>query len=178
MQRLASLAQRFGFDALIVVAATESVIELIARHDAPASPSSPTWFATAALLALILPLLARRRFPFAVPTTVLIFATAVSFGDGRLMVFTNGAYAAGLAAAYLLGNQVSAGQAPIGLLVAASGVAIVVANNPLHTAGELVVTPALYGIAWLAGFALRDRGARAVAAEERAARLEQQHELD
>ena len=178
MQRFGALAQRFGFDVLIVVAATESVVELIARHDAPDAPTSPTGLATAALLLLILPLLARRRFPFAVPATVLIFAMAVSFADGRLMVFTNGAYAAGLAAAYLLGNQINAGHARIGLLVSAVGVANVVANNPKHTAGELVVTPILYGIAWMAGFALRDRGVRAVAAEERATRLEQQREVD
>ena len=178
MQRFGALAQRFGFDVLIVVAATESVVELIARHDALDAPTSPTGLATAALLLLILPLLARRRFPFAVPATVLIFAMAVSFADGRLMVFTNGAYAAGLAAAYLLGNQINAGHARIGLLVSAVGVAIVVANNPKHTAGELVVTPILYGIAWMAGFALRDRGVRAVAAEERATRLEQQREVD
>jgi signal transduction histidine kinase len=178
MQRFGALAQRFGFDVLIVVAAAESVIELFARHDAPEAPSSPTGFATLALLLLILPLLARRRFPFAVPATVLIFATAVSFADGRLMVFTNGAYAAGIAAAYLLGNQVDAGRARLGLLVAVSGVTVVVANNPRHTGGELAVTPMLYAIAWLAGFALRDRGVRADAAEARAAQLEQQREVD
>ena len=123
-------------------------------------------------------LLARRRFPFAAPAATLLLAAALSFVDGHLMTFTSGTFAAGLAAAFLLGSQVDAVRERIGLAIAVGGVTIVVANDPRHTLGTLVVTPTLYALVWLAGFALRDRGVRADAAEERAARLEQEHEVD
>jgi signal transduction histidine kinase len=94
------------------------------------------------------------------------------------MVFAAGTFAAGMAAAFLLGSQVDANRAWIGLPIATGAVAIVVANDPRHTVGNLVVTPILYAIVWLTGFALRDRAVRADAAEERAARLEQEREVD
>ena len=50
------------------------------------------------------------------------------------------------------------------------GSAIVVYNDPGHAAGDYIFVPVLFAIAWLAGFALRERAAQAEAAEERAAR--------
>jgi signal transduction histidine kinase len=137
-----------------------------------------TWLAVPALWLMMLPLLARRRFPFAAPAATLLLAAALSFVDGHLMTFTSGTFAAGLAAAFLLGSQVDAVRARIGLAIAVGGVTIVVANDPRRTLDTLVVTPILYALVWLAGFALRDRGVRADAAEERTARLEQEHEVD
>ncbi|MCW2958173.1 MAG: sensor histidine kinase, partial [Solirubrobacterales bacterium] len=49
-------------------------------------------------------LLGRRRFPVAAPVSLWLLAAALSFVDGRLVVFTVGVYAAGMAAALLLGN--------------------------------------------------------------------------
>ena len=45
-----------------------------------------------------------------------------------------------------------------------------------HAAGDFVFIPALFAIAWLAGFALRERAAQAEAAEERAAHAERERE--
>jgi signal transduction histidine kinase len=178
MQRFAQFVRRYGFDVLIVVTAAESAIELAARNSDATAPTSSLWFSLPVLGAVILPLLARRRFPLAAPATTLLLAAGLSFVDGRIMVFTNGAFAAGLAGACLLGSHSDAVRARIGLVIAAGGVTIVVANDPLHTAGEVVVTPMLYAIAWLAGFALTHRGVRADAAEQRAELLEQQREVD
>ena len=178
MQRLGLLARRFGFDALIVIAAIESAVEVATQRHELGGPSLSTWLAVPALWFMILPLLARRRFPFAAPAATLLLAAALSFVDGHLMTFTTGTFAAGLAAAFLLGSQVDAVRERIGLAIAVGGVTIVVANDPRHTLGTLVVTPILYALAWLAVFALRDRGVRADDAEERAARLEQEHEVD
>ena len=50
------------------------------------------------------------------------------------------------------------------------------ANDPEHTAGSVILTPALFGIAWLAGFALRQHADEAEAAEERATRAERERE--
>ena len=84
---------------------------------------------------------------------------ALSFVDGRLVVFTASPFIAGMAAAFLLGNLRDDAQARVGLAIVLGGAAIVVYNNPDHAPGELVFTPVLFGIGWLAGFALRERGA-------------------
>ena len=99
-----------------------------------------------------------------------------SFVDGRLIVFASGVYVAGIVAAFLLGNLRDAVQARIGLAVVVGGAAIVVYNDPQHTPGEFVFIPLLFVIAWLAGFALRERAAQAEAAEERAAHAERERE--
>jgi signal transduction histidine kinase len=178
MQRLGMLARRFGFDALIVVAAIESAVDLAAHHGEAGAPSMPLWLAVPAIALVILPLLARRRFPFAAPAATLLVAVALSYVDGRLVVSTLGTSAAGLAATFLLGNLDDSVRAWTGLAIAAGGVAVIVSNDPQHGVGDLVGFPILFGLAWLTGFALRDRVVRADVAEERAARLEQQREAD
>jgi signal transduction histidine kinase len=83
-----------------------------------------------------------------------------------------------MAAAFLLGNLNDTVRAWTGLAIAVGGVAVIVSNDPQHAVGELVFTPMLFGLVWLAGFVLRDRVVRADAAEERAARLEHEREAD
>src|SRR5450755_3272800 len=95
MQRLGLLARRFGFDVLIVVAAIESAIEVATQRHEVGGPSLSTWLAVPALWLMMLPLLARRRFPFAAPAATLLLAATLSFVDGHLMTFTTGTFAAG-----------------------------------------------------------------------------------
>ena len=169
--------RRHAFDALIVAAAVEAALEVTFRRDAPDAPRSTLWFAVPATAAVVLPLLARRRFPFAAPAAVWLVAAVLSFIDGRLVVFTVTASAAGMAAAVLLGNVRNEVQARLGLLIVVGGSAIVVADKPDHATGELVFIPVLFAIGWLAGFALRERGAQAEAAEERAAQAERERDI-
>ena len=57
------------------------------------------------------------------------------------------------------------------------GAALIIAyNDPTQNAGEFLVTPGLFAIAWLAGFALRERSAQAASAEERALEAERERE--
>jgi signal transduction histidine kinase len=178
MQRLGVLARKFGFDVLIAVVAIVSAVDVAVHHGEVGAPSMPTWLAVPAVALVILPLLARRRFRFAAPAATLLLAASLSFVDGRLMVVTIGTYAAGVGAAFLLGNLNDPMRAWTGLAIAAGGVAVIVANDPQHAVDELVFTPIGFGLAWLVGFALRDRVVRADAAEDRAARLEQEREAD
>jgi len=161
---------------LIVVAAVESALEVALRHDSLRAPRTTLWFAVPAIALLVLPLLGRRRFPFAAPASVWLLGAALSFVDGRLVVFTATAFVAGMAAAFLLGNLGDTVQTRIGLAVALSGAAIIVYNNPDHAPGDFIFTPVLFAIAWLAGFALRERAAQAEAAEERATHAERERE--
>ena len=176
MSKLATFVRRYGFDVLIPIAALESALEVALRHDPAHEPTTPSWFAVPAVALIILPLLARRRFPFAAPAAVWLLGAAISLIDGRLVVFTASPFIAGMAAAFLLGNLSDDTKARIGLAIVLSGAAIVVYNNPDHAPGEIVFTPVLFGIGWLAGFVLRERAQRADAAELRAAQAERERE--
>jgi signal transduction histidine kinase len=125
---------------------------------------------------MVLPLLARRRFPFAAPAALWVLAAAFSFADGRLVAFTSGVYVAGMAAAFLLGSLRDDRDGRIGLGIVLGAAAIVIYNRPAHAPGEMVFVPLLFGIGWLAGFALRGRSQQAEAAEARAARAELERE--
>ncbi|HEX2233073.1 MAG TPA: sensor histidine kinase, partial [Thermoleophilaceae bacterium] len=63
-----------------------------------------------------------------------------------------------------------------GLALVISGAAITVYNNPDSATGDFVFIPLLFAIAWLAGFALRERSVQAEAAEERATYAELERE--
>jgi signal transduction histidine kinase len=176
VNRLWSLARRHGVDALIVLAALESALAVAFAGDSANAPQSSPWFAVPAVALVILPLLARRRFSFAAPAFVWLLAAAFSFVDGRLLVFNGATYAAGLVAALLLGNLEDEVQSRLGLAIAVGGVAIVIYNDPSHAAGDFLFVAILVAIAWLAGYALRERAKRAEAAEGRARQAELERE--
>ena len=176
MSRAGSLARRYGLDLLIVLAAIEVALEVALRHDSEGAPRATLWFAVPAAAAIVLPLLGRRRFPFVAPVAVWLLAAAFSFVDGDLVGFVYAPLVAGMAAAFLLGNLRDATQARIGLAVVLGAAAVITYNNPDHTPGDLVFIPVLFAIAWLAGFALRERATQAEAAEERAIHAERQRE--
>jgi signal transduction histidine kinase len=166
------LARRYGFDALVVAAALGAALAVGLRQHAVDAPTVSPWFGVPATALMILPLLARRRFPLAAPLAVWVLAAGLSFVDGRLVTFTVISSAAGVAAAFLLGNLPDAVQARLGLVAVIAGAGIVVGNDPTHDAGELLFAPLLFAIGWLAGFAVRERSEQAEAAEVRADRAE------
>jgi signal transduction histidine kinase len=176
VSRLWSLARRYGFDVLIVLAALESAVAVAVADDSPSAPETSRWFAVPAIALIVLPLLARRRFEFAAPACLWLLGAAVSFVDHRLAVFNAATYACALAGTLLLGNLENARQAQLGLAIAVGAVVIIMVNDPQHAASELVFIPVLVAIAWLAGYALRERAERAEAAEGRARQAELERE--
>ena len=174
MSRVGAFLRKFGLDVLIVIMAIEMALEVAIRYGAPTAPTTSKWFAVPATALLALPLLARRRFPFAAPVALWVLAAVLSFADGRLVPDTTAATVAGLVAAFLLGNLPDRTQARVGLVVVLGAAAILMYNKPSHTTGELVIVPAMFFVGWLAGFALRQRAAQAEEAEDRAARAERE----
>jgi signal transduction histidine kinase len=85
-------------------------------------------------------------------------------------------FVAGMGAAFLLGNLRDNVQVRSGLVVVVSGASIIVYNDPSHALGDFIFTPVLFAIAWLAGFALRERATQAEAAEQRATYAERERE--
>ena len=166
--------QRIGFNVLIVAAALESALEVLLRHDTVGAPRSPAWFAAPAIALVVLPLLARRRFPFTAPLAVWLVATGLSLVDPRLVLFSICPFIAAIAAAFLLGNVDDSFQARFGLLVVVCGSAVIAYQDPNHRPSELLFVPVLFTVAWLAGFALRQRVTQADAADLRATLAERE----
>jgi signal transduction histidine kinase len=169
-------SRTYAFDALVVAVALGGALEVVIRRDAANAPDSSVWFAAPAMALLALPLLARRRYPFAAPAGLWVVAAALSFVDGGLVTFTASASIAGLAAAFLLGNLRDATLTRAGLALTLGSSALLIYNDPDGSAAQLVFTPLLFGIGWLAGFALRERAEEAEAAEARAAQAERERE--
>jgi signal transduction histidine kinase len=170
------MARRYGFDALVVLATAEATFALAFSRDSADAPRTTLWFCVPAIALVMLPLLARRRFPFAAPFSVWLLGPAISFVDGRLIPFTPSISVAGLAAAFLLGNLRNNFEAWLGLGLVLSGAAIVVYHDPTHAAAEFFFVPLLFSIGWLAGYALQERAEQAEAAEERASLAERERE--
>lgn len=176
MQQAGSLVRGFGFHLVVVLAAIAGVVEVVLQDEGEEGSRLSAWIAAPAVALLVLALLGRRRFPFAAPGTVWLLAVGLSFADGELISSTLMAMVAGLVATFLFGSLRDAVQARVGIAVGLGGAAIVVYHNPDHPAGSFVFTTVLFGIAWLAGFALRERASQAEAAEERATEAERERE--
>jgi signal transduction histidine kinase len=176
VSRFRHLARTYALDLLIVLFTLLAVFEVAIRRDAPTAPRTTLWFVIPAIVILALPTLARRGHPFAAAATFWLLAAALSFVDGRLVTFPIGVFFVGMAASFLLGDLRDARRAWIGLAIAVGGAGIVVYNQPSHSAGTFVFVPVLFGISWLAGFALRGREQQTEAAEERAARAERERD--
>ena len=107
---------------------------------------------------------------FGAPAAFWLLAAAFSFVDGRLMPDPGRPVPRRDARGVLLGNLRDVVLARVGLAVILGSMATIILNRPGHSPGELVFIPLLFGIAWLAGFALNARAEQADAAEARAHR--------
>jgi signal transduction histidine kinase len=177
VSRIRHVAQEYWFELLIGFLAIAGMLELVVGRDAPGAPTTTLWIAIPTVAVLLLPLLARRRFPFAAPAAYWLLAAAISFGDGLLLAFIGSLGVVGLASAFLLGNLRSPLKAGAGLIIVLVGIVIVVYNIPgPQTVGDFVFIPLRFVVAWVAGYALRERAEQAEAAEERATHAERERE--
>ncbi len=166
-------ARKYWFDLLIAVLAVAAMLEVIATPD---STRTTLWFALPAIAILVLPIFARRRYPFGGPLAYFVLAAGISLVDWQLIPDRESFFVVGLAVAFLLGNLRKAWQAGIGLVVIVSSLAFIVYEVPGHTTGELVFVPIDFVVAWVAGFALRERAEQAEAAEVRATIAERERD--
>ena len=67
MGRIRPAVREYWFELLIAVMATAGMLELIVGRNSPGAPTTTLWFTVPAIGLLVLPLLARRWFPFAAP---------------------------------------------------------------------------------------------------------------
>ncbi len=169
------VVRRRWFDVAVVVLAVAAMVEVAAGQESPTAPTS-LWVTLPALALTASALIVRRRFPFGAPTVYWVGVAVLSFVDGRLIPFADSVFILGMAASFLLGHLREEVQARAGLAVVIGGAAVVIAKSPNHANAELVFIPVLFGICWLAGFAVRDRAVRAEAAEVRADQAERERD--
>jgi signal transduction histidine kinase len=153
------------------------MLELVVGRDSPGAPATTLWFSVPAVAVLVLPLFARRRFPFAAPAAYWLMAAALTFVDGLLIPFIGSLGVVGLATAFLLGNLRDDKQAGIGLAIVLGCIVVVVSNIPgPESASDLIFIPLRFVVSWVAGYALRERTEQAEAAEMRATLAEREKE--
>jgi signal transduction histidine kinase len=177
VRQIRNLSRTYAFDGLIALLLIAAMLEVLVGRSSGSSdaPRSTLWFVLPAIAILFLPILVRRRFPFA-PAGHWLLAIGIAFVDWRLIPFAISIFVVGLVAAFLLGNLRDPAQAGIGLALVISGPATVVYKIPGHTAAMMIFIPLEFAIAWVAGFALRERSAQAEAAEVRAAQAERERD--
>jgi len=176
MRRLLPLARRYWFDALILVGVGVGLTEVVLTQDDLDGPQGPLWFDILAILAITLPLLFRRRFPFGAPVAVGSALALSSFVDGRLV--PNGLITVlfGITAFVLMGMLRDRNQALAGLAFGIGVVAIVAHNDPRAGVGNFVFVSIVFSIAWLIGLLVSRTFHEAERARERAARAERERE--
>jgi signal transduction histidine kinase len=176
-QRVWSLARRYWFDALVLVGVGFGLAEVTVNEGTKNGPSGPLWFDLLAMLAILLPLFFRRRFPFGAPVAVGVAVGTSSFVDGHLIprgLITN---LAAIAAFVLLGSLRDRTQSAAGLAFGIGVTAIVAHNDPNGGIGNFVFSSIAFTIAWTIGFLVSRKFHEADLARERALKAEQEREV-
>jgi signal transduction histidine kinase len=168
------VAREYWFELLIGVLAISAMLELVIGRNSPGAPSTTLWFSVPAVAVLVFPLFTRRRYSG--PAAYWLLAMTLSFVDGLLVPFMVALFPVGLASAFLLGNQRDLKRAATGVAIVLGSITTLILNIPGHATPELLFIPLDFGIAWAAGFALRERARQAEAAETRAMRAERERE--
>jgi signal transduction histidine kinase len=177
VSRLEYLTRTYWVDALIALLAIAGALELVVARNSPSDPPTGLWLSMLLLAILVAPIFARRRFPFGGPAAYWVLAAAITFYDGLLIPFIGSLGVVGLATAFMLGNLRNGLKAGIGLSIITVSIVIVVYNIPgEERTSDFVFISLRFVVAWLAGYALRERAEQAEAAEERAIRAERERE--
>ena len=177
MSRLGHVVREYWFELLFALLAIAGMLQLWVQRNTPGGPTTTLWFSMPAIAVIVLPVLGRRRFPFAAPAAYWILATALTFVDGILVPYVDSLVVVGLATAFLMGNARDPRKAGLGLGIIVACILIVVYNLPGSASGSSYVFISLqFAAGWVGGYALRGRAKQAEAAEFRAVRAEGERE--
>ena len=172
MSHLRYLARQYWFDLLVALIAVVAMLQVALGFGSRGAPRTTLWFCIPAIAVLVLPIVARRRFPFAGPAVYWLLAAGITFVDPLLIPYASALFVVGMADAFLLGNLRDSRRAGAGLAVVVGSAVTIVYNVPGHSVSQLVLVPLEFAVSWVAGFAVRARAEQAEAAEVRAAAAE------
>jgi signal transduction histidine kinase len=170
------LARRYWFDGLVVAAVGFGIAEVVLTQDVKDGPQGPLWFDVLAMLAMTLPLFARRRYPLGAPVAVGVAIAASSFVDKRLVPHGLIPILVSIAAFVLMGILKDRTQAVAGLALGIGVTAIVAHNDPKGGVANFVFTSIAFLLAWTAAFAISRKFWEADEAKARAAQAERERE--
>jgi signal transduction histidine kinase len=173
---LLRLARRYWFDALVLAGIGVGLAGVVVARGRTGGPTGPAWFDALAIVAILSPLLARRRFPFGAPVAVGAAVVLTTFVDARLTPFAFVTFLAGCAAVFLMGLLRDRFQAVAGLALAVGVDALVEYKDPKGTLGAFIATSLVFAILWTVAFALGRKFQEADEAKERASRAERERE--
>ena len=166
------LARTYWFDLLIALLAIVAMLDVVLGRGSSGAPTTTLWFCLPALAILVLPVFARRWFPFAGPAAYWLLAAGISFVDPLLIPYPESLFPMQLAVAFLLGNLRDVRRAGLGLAIVVGAAATLVYKIPGHSVDQLVFIPFDFAVAWVAGLAVRARAEQAEVAESRATQAE------
>ena len=176
VKRLWPFARRYWFDAVILAVLGIGLTGAVLGREHINGPEGPLWFDILAMLAIVLPLLARRRFPFGAPAALGVAAALTSFVDKTVVPYDGVTFLAGCAALFLVGLLRDRAQAVAGFAVAEGVLAVVVHNDPRSGLGNFIVASIIFTIVWTIAFGVGRKSVEADDAKERAARAERERE--
>jgi signal transduction histidine kinase len=176
VKRLWPLARHYWFDAVILAVLGIGLTGTVLGRDHINGPEGPLWFDMLAMLAIVVPLFARRRFPFGAPAAVGVAAVLTSFVDRTVVPFDGVTFVVGCAALFLVASLRDRFQAIAGFAVAEGVLAVVVHNDPKGGVGNFIVASIIFTIVWTIAFGVGRKSIEADEAKERAARAERERE--
>jgi signal transduction histidine kinase len=166
---------RYWFDALILVGIGIAIAVTVDNNE-PDGPNGPLWLDILLLLAIIAPLLARRRFPFGAPVAVAAAVIVASLLDDRLTPTNFITFFTGCAAVVLVAMLRDRRQAIAGLAIVIGTEAVVERTDPQGGLGNFLFIGLIFTVLWVVGFALGRKFEEADEARDRAARAERERE--
>jgi signal transduction histidine kinase len=176
VKKLWPLARRYWFDAVILAVLGIGLTGTVIGRDHINGPEGPLWFDIMAMLAIVLPMLARRRFPFGAPAALGVAAALTSFVDKTVVPYDGVTFLVGCAALFLVGSLPDRSQAVTGFAVAEGVLAVVVHNDPRSGVGNFIVASIIFSIVWTIAFGVGRKSLEADEAKKRAARAERERE--
>ena len=175
MANARQLAARYWFDAIVVAGIGLGVAVAGAHQE---KLDGPLWLDAVLMVAIVAPLLFRRRFPFwslaAIPIAVSIAAPL----DTRLVPDNGVTFAAGLTVVFLMAQLRDRRQAVAGLVMVFGAEVIIERFDPNGATSDIFFSNLLFGVVWLAGFLLGRKFEEGDLARERAAQLEREREAE
>jgi signal transduction histidine kinase len=176
MSRIGHFARTYWFELLIGLLEIVAILDVVLGRGSSGAPTTTLWFCLPALAILVLPLFARRWFPFAGPAVYWLLAAGISFVEPLLIPYPESIFLIGLTAAFLLGNLRDLRKAGFGLAIVLGATATLIYNIPGHSVFQLVFIPVDFAVAWAAGLAVRTRVEQAEVATSHATRAEQERD--
>jgi signal transduction histidine kinase len=176
--RLWELAREYWFDALVIGGLVWWIVDAAVYVHGPGAGAEegPLWFDVLAILILMTPFLARRRFPVGSLIAPILAVWVSSLVDVGLIKHPFISFIFALTIAFRFGMQPSRRTSVVGLalLVATGGFVEFLA--PTGHTGDFIWDAITFSVAWVIGFAVGEKFREVDEAKERAELAERERE--